>query len=187
MKPRSERRRDEREGNEPSPSRRPVSIWAGGLVGAGLAVVAVGAVLLFTGGDGDDTTQDTALPLVEAVTPDQIALEAIARRTIESLPSRRWTSLYVEFTDEYQERCSIEEFTAAGNDAIFEQGATLAEIRYVGIQSFAIQPTHARLIIAAELVDSQYSTGADFDKVDDVWRIAPVAGSVGCEAFDRLG
>lgn len=193
MKPRSERRRDEREGTKPSRSRWPINVWAMGLVGAGAVAIVVGAVLLLTGGDNDDNTDTTPTPLsatpalVEPETPDQIALEALARKTIESLPGGEWTTLYPEFTDEFQERCSFEEFTAVGTEAAIEQGPSLARIRYVGIQSFAIQPTHARLVIAAELVDRlQYFTGADFDKVDDVWRIAPVADSVGCEAFDRL-
>ncbi len=193
MKPRSERRRDEREGKAPRWSGWPVNVWAGALVSAGVVVITVGAVLLFTGGS-DDAADATPTPLftetllVDPVTPDQIALEEIARRTIESLPNGEWTSLYPEFTGEFQERCPFEEFVAVGEEAAVEQGPSLARIRYVGIQSFDIQPTQARVIIVAELVDRlQYTTGADFEKVDGVWRIAPVEGSVGCESFDRLG
>ena len=104
------------------------------------------------------------------------------------MPNGERTSLYPEFTDEFQERCPFEEFVAVGEEAAVEQGPSLARIRYVGIESFDIQPTQARVIIVAELVDRlQYTTGADFEKVDGVWPIAPVEGSVGCEAFDRLG
>jgi len=191
MKPRSERRRDDREGKEPRPSRWPINAWASAFLIAGVVVIAVGGVLLLTGGsdseDGAPTPAPTDTLLIDPVTPDEIALEAIARRTIEALPSGEWPELYAEFTAEFQERCSFEEFTAVGAEAAVEQGPNLALIRYVGIQSFAVQPTEARVIIVGELVDQlQYITGTDFEKVDGVWRIAPVEGSVGCESFDRL-
>ena len=192
MKPRSERRRDDREGKESRPSRWPINVWASAFLIAGVVVLAVGATLLVTGGsDGEDGAPTPAArtdtPLVDPVTPDEIALEAIARRTIEALPSGEWPGLYAEFTAEFQERCSFEEFTTVGAEAAVEQGQNLARIRYVGIQSFAVQPTEARVIIVGELIDQlQYTTGTDFEKVDGVWRIAPVEGSVGCESFDRL-
>ena len=186
MKPRSERRRDEREGKAPHSRRsRPINIWAAAFIGVGGTIMVVGAILIFSSGGEDGPDSDAGI--VMPVTSDEIALEALARRTIESLPNAVWPSLYPEFTDAYHQRCSIEEFTAAGQASAVEQGANLSRIRYVGVQSFDVSETTAELVIVGEVIDQlQYTTGADFEKVNDGWRIAPVAGTSGCEAFDRL-
>lgn len=188
MRPRSERRRDEREGKDPYSRSGPINIWAAALIGVGATIIVVGAVFLFTGGDSpEETPAPSDAVLAIPVTPDEIALEALARRMIESLPSGQWPDLYPEFTDAYHQRCSFEEFTTVGEESAVEQGPNLARIRYVGVESFDVTETTARLIIVAELIDRlQYNTGADFEKVDGVWRIAPVADTTGCEAFDRL-
>ena len=190
MKPRSERRRDEREGKDSGSRSWAINIWAVALTAVGITTIVVGAVFFF-GNSSDDggpaETPATSSVLTPPITPDEIALEALARRTIEALPNLEWPSLYPEFTDDYQQRCSLEEFTAAGEAAAEEQGANLTLIRYVGVRSFNVSEPTAKLIVVGEIIDrSQYTTGADFEKVDGVWRIAPVADTSGCEAFDRL-
>ena len=195
MKPRSERRRDERKDKDTGSRRWPINIWATAFIGVGVTIIVVGAVF-FLSDSGDDGSPEetpaasasaTSSVLTAPVTPDEIALEALARRMIEALPNLEWPSLYPEFTDDYRQRCSLEEFTAVGEAATEEQGANLTLIRYVGVESFNVSEPTARLTIVGEIIGrSQYTTGADFEKVDRVWRIAPVADTSGCEAFDRL-
>ena len=195
MKPRSDRRRDEREGKDTGPRRWPINIWATAFIGVGITIIVVGAVFFLSDGSDDGGPAETPAASASAassvltapITPDEIALEALARRMIEALPNLEWPSLYPEFTDDFRQRCSLEEFTAVGEAATEEQGANLTLIRYLGVESFNVSEPTARLTIVGEIIGrSQYTTGADFEKVDGVWRITPVADTSGCEAFDRL-
>jgi hypothetical protein len=202
MKPRSQRRREERRGRS-----RPAALLAGnglliaGVIGAAAAIVVVGILLLTGGGDnggegegGIPSTTDTTfadgstpIPIASPVTDDEVALEAIAQRLIDWLPDGRWPELYDDFTDTFKERCSKEAFATSGETSAQEQGVQLQLIRYSGVQDFGIEGATATLVVVGQIgVTSQYTIRADFEKAGEVWRISPVPGSTGCEAFSRL-
>lgn len=195
MKPRSQRRRAERTPARPTPLDRLAGngLLIAALIGAGVAVAVAGILLLAGGGGGDDDPQtqvpggETPIPLVTPAGEDEVELEALARRTIESLPNGVWADLYPDFTEEFRQRCTEEAFIATGQQSAQEQGEQLSRIRYDGVSDFRVQEGTARLVIVGEVEGSgQYTIGADFEKVGDRWYIAPVATSTGCNAFDRL-
>lgn len=195
MKPRSQRRREERSGDAQGPVARVTSngILIALLIGAGV-IIAVLAIILLAGGDGDeeDVVQPTAaastpVPLVDPQTEDEMALAELARRTIESLPNGTWAELYDAYTPEFQERCSREEFVETGEQSAQEQGAQLSLIRYVGVNDFSVEEATARLIIVGQIGQlGEYTIGAEFEKIDGEWLISPVDQTTGCQAFDRL-
>lgn len=197
MRPRSERRRRERSGEAREDTLISRITGSGflmaGLIGAGVAIIIAG-ILLLAGGDDDEggTPEPTLLtgtpvPVVEPGTPDEEELAEVARRTIESLPSGTWPLLYDEFTEEFQERCSREEFAEVGEQAAEEQGEQLRLIRFMGVNQFNVEEAEARLIIVGRIGElGEYTIGADFVKVDGEWRITPVEQTEGCQAFDRL-
>lgn len=195
MKPRSQRRREGRSEQEPSLISRLAGsgLLIAALIGLGTAIVVAGIILLASGGGGDSDAQSelpggaTRIPLVTPATEDEEELEELARRTIESLPNGVWGDLYDDFTEEFRQRCAEAAFIASGNQSVQEQGNQLSLIRYNGVSDFSVQETTARLVIVGEVLGtSQYTIGADFEKVGDRWYIAPVADSEGCNAFDRL-
>lgn len=197
MKPRSQRRRDERDSGSPP---NVISAFAGsglaiaGLIGVGVAIIVAGIILL-AGGGGDGQNGDvqtysdgsTAIPVVSPVSDDEVAIEALAERLINFLPQGRWADLHDDFTDAFKELCSEDAFVASGNLSAQEQGDQLSLIHYVGVQDFSIQDTTATLVIVGQIGStSQYTVRADFEKDGDVWKISPVPDSEGCDAFSRL-
>lgn len=201
MKPRSQRRRDDRRGGSaPSPIRALAGngLLIAGLIGVGVAIIVVGILLLAGGsGGGEDAQNDdgvqkfadgsTPIPIASPSSDDEVALEALAERLIDLLPQGMWADLYEDFTDAFKERCSRNAFIATGNLSAQEQGAQLTLIRYIGVNDFSIQATTATLVIVGQLgVTSQYTVRADFEKVGDTWKISPVPDSKDCEAFSRL-
>ena len=201
MKPRSQRRRDERGGEPRSPLASVLTgngVLIAGLIGVGVAIIVVGILLLAGGGgDGDGLAADngdqvfpdgsTPIAVVEPSTDDEIALERLAQRLIELLPGGQWPALYEDFTDEFKARCSRDAFIESGNLSAQEQSEQLTLIQYAGVEDYSVQETTATLVVVGQVgVLSQYTVRADFEKVDGTWKISPVPDSSDCDAFSRL-
>lgn len=153
----------------------------------GAVVLLIIVALVVVSGGGDDGEQGANAPLFSPSTPDEFAIAGLARSSIEVLPRGEWPSLYESFTPEYQQRCPREEFVAAGEQSAQEQGANLPLLAYVGLEEVVIEGETARAIIVGEITGAtQYRVRAAFAKLDDVWRLAPAAGTAGCAAFDRV-
>lgn len=195
MKPRSQRRREERRTSGTPSLASSVAgngLLIAGLIGVGVAIIIAG-ILLLAGGGGSENgadatpTEGTLFTLASPETDDEVALESLAQRLIDWLPQGRWAELYDEFTDAFRERCSRDAFAANGSLSAQEQGDQLTRIHYVGVNDFSVQDTTATLIIVGELRGSgQYTIRADFEKTGDVWQISAVPDSTGCDAFSRL-
>lgn len=196
---RSERRRRERQGKEAAEQsflrRRDVILVV--LLAAGIATVLL-AVVLFAGGGGDDSSTNAvqtavaqkpaASPFVP-MTPDEEAIQALARKSIEVLPQGQWPSLYVDFTADYQQRCPPGEFDQAGMTAAQDLGADFPLLRFKRLENVSMDATagSATAVIVGEIAGaSEYSVRAAFQNVDGSWKIAPLPNTSGCGAFERL-
>ena len=182
MPSRSERRRRARGGAasgrplEPILRSRDVIVVA--TAGGGLIAALLAFLLLFSGGGGDDSPQTS---------PDQQAIESLARDSIEVLPRGEWPSLYESFTPEFQQRCPRPDFEAAGAQGAAEQGEKLALLRFVRLEDVSILADTATATIVGEITgEAEYRIRGAFQKIDGAWKLAPAANTSGCSAFDRV-
>ena len=190
MPARPERRRRQRAGMiaKPAPSGpgliRARELGIAAVIGGGLLAILIVVILVSGGGDGQPAT--SATPFV-ASTPDEVAIESLARQSIEVLPRGEWPSLYESFTLEYQQRCPREQFVAAGEAGALEQGENLALLRFVRLEEVAIESDSATAVIVGEITgQSEYRVRGSFQRVSGSWRLAPSSGTEGCYAFDRV-
>jgi hypothetical protein len=165
-----------------------------GVLAAGVVAV-IGALALFSGGgDGDEDGGESAVasstpaPAVfSPVTADDLAIEALARRSIEVLPAGQWPALYADFTPEFQARCPQEQFDAGGEANATELGTNLQLLGYRRLEDTTVGADSADAVIVGELRgQSEYRIKAAFQRVDGTWMIAPAADTSGCQAFIRL-
>jgi hypothetical protein len=180
MPSRSERRRRERAGHhtgtphEPILRSRDVVIVA--TVGGSLIAALLVFLLFFSGGD------DGSSP---AASPDEQAIESLARDSIEVLPRGEWPSLYESFTPEFQQRCPRPEFEAAGAQGAAEQGDQLSLLRFIRLEDVSVLGDTATATIVGSS-ESEYRIRSAYQKVDGIWKLAPAANTSGCSAFDRV-
>jgi hypothetical protein len=196
-RPRSERRRLARTGT-PAPTDTPLLRRRDLILVAAIAVGLVGSVaaiaLLSGGGDSEDAgTSATVLgsPTQASAfvpsSPDEAAIESLARRSIEVLPAGQWPSLYDDFTPEFQERCPRQEFVDGGAQNATELGANLPLLAYKRLQQVNIANETATAVVVGEIRgQTEYSVEAAFQQVDGVWKLAPATSTTGCAAFNRL-
>jgi len=191
MPSRAERRRQSRKPDAGAPSRFS-ALASREVLGAlvlGLGVVAaIGGVLLFTGGDGEDAGAPAATvgATFSPSNADEAAIEALARRSIEVLPRNQWPELYDDFTAEFQARCSREEFVQAGIEAAQEQGANLTKLGYVRLEQVNVEDVKATATIIGEVKGSfEYQVFGAFQRVDGAWKLSAAADTAGCQAFNR--
>jgi hypothetical protein len=167
------------------------------LIAAGLVLVAAGValglVLLLTGGDDDggEAVQATANATVtstpfEPIDADGQAIIALGRRSVEALPDGEWPGLYDAFTQEFRNRCSFSDFVAAGETDTADLGASLQLIRFKYLIDVILSGDTASAVIVGALSDDEYSVETAYLRVDGVWKIAPAPGTTGCSAFNRL-
>ena len=120
-------------------------------------------------------------------TPDELAIEALARRSIEVLPAGEWPSLYEDFTPEFQQRCPRQEFIDGGARSASELGANLPLLAYKRLEQVSVTGETATAVIVGEIRgQSEYSIQAAFQRVDGVWKLAPEASTEGCAAFAQI-
>jgi hypothetical protein len=190
---RAARRRKEREGGGAPFYRRPEVLTGAIIAAMGIATFIIVIVLLSGGGDGDDgdtvgeptATSEPVIFVPE--TADDVAIDQLARRTVEALPSGEWPALYTSFTQEYRDRCPEDEFIQAGVDSSEQLGQSLQTIEYVRLQDVQyLDDTNVRLVIVGRVPQGEYTLEALFQKVDDAWKIAPAPSTTGCNAFSRL-
>jgi hypothetical protein len=156
-------------------------LYIAAAITGGIVALALGAILLATRGGGGGGT------IFVARTPDEKAIEELARRSIEVLPKGEWPSLYDSFTPEYQQRCTPQQFAEAGVTGALEVGANLPLLRFKRLENVSIDATTADAVIVGEIEgQSEYSVQAEFRNVEGAWKIAPAPSTQGCEAFERL-
>ena len=167
-------------------------VLGAGILGAGVLAVIGGALLLSGGGDdGADggagaTVTASAGASFSAASADEVAIETLARKSIEVLPRGKWPNLYDDFTAEFQARCPREEFVQAGIAAAQEQGANLTKLGFVRLAHVSVEGTAATAVITGELQGIQeYQINAAFQNVDGTWKLSPAADTQGCQAFSR--
>lgn len=189
---RSDRRRREREGGGTPVWRRPEVLTGAVIAAIGLATFVIVVVLLSgSGGDDDDTASEpeaTEAPVVFVPeTAEDVAIDALARRTVEALPNGQWPELYPSFTEEYKARCPQEDFIAAGVESANQLGQSLQTISYVRLQNVDyLDDSSVRMVIVGSVPLGEYTLEAYFQKIDGSWRIAPNPETEGCNAFSRL-
>ena len=141
----------------------------GGLVAAAGAVAAVVVVLVVFvfGGDGVN---------------DEDEIESLAQRSVEVLPAGEWPFLYDSFTSEYQARCPRLEFNRAGVEAANQ--LDLQSLRFLRVEALTVEESTAlAVIVGEESQQGEYKVQAEFRKESGEWKLAPAAGTQGCEAF----
>jgi hypothetical protein len=193
---RQQRRRKERSASDNPPLIGRTELIAAGLLIAGIFAV-VGVVLLAGGGDddggeavqGSPTAAPTATPgpPFTGAPQDAQAIEELARQSIELLPAGQWPSLYDDFVAEFQARCTLEEFTAAGEEGAAAQGTDLPNLNYLRMEPLTTAGTDVRGIIVGEITGkTEYRIEAYFRQEGAVWKIAPAPGTTACSAFNRV-
>jgi hypothetical protein len=189
MPTRSERRRATREalsGAEAPFGRRPLLrgrdlFIAAAIVGGIISVALAAFLLVIRGEDSVDTS------IFVARSPDEKAIEELARRSIEVLPKGQWPSLYASFTPEYQQRCPEQEFAEAGVAGAQAVGVNLPLLRFKRLENVSVESSAASAVIVGEVEgQSEYSLQGAFQNVAGAWKIAPAPSTQGCEAFERI-
>jgi hypothetical protein len=160
------------------------------LIGAAVILVVAAAILLSDGnGNGGATPQPAATEPVLIVPegPDEEAVAALARQSIEALPRGEWPALYEKFTRAFRERCPEEEFIQVGIRSAQEQGPNLSRIRYKGLEALEIQGDAATVVVAGDLQgESEFAIGQRMEREEGEWKLAPQPDTQGCQAFHRL-
>jgi len=159
-------------------------------MGGVVLLIILGVVVLSGGNDGAQNgagAPTVSAPAFSPSNPDEAAIAALARNSIEVLPRGEWPSLYESFTAEYQERCSKDEFVAAGESSAEEQGDNLPLLGFVDLEDLVVDGDSATAVIVGQIEGvSQYRVRGSFEKVDGAWKLAPAEGTDGCAAFDRV-
>jgi hypothetical protein len=165
---------------------RPRELIIASLVGGVLLAVFV-AFLVLRGGNGDSSANPVPSPLT-ATTPDEIAIESLARQSVEALPKGEWPLLYDSFSREFQAKCSREQFVAAGEADAQAQGDQLALLRFVRVEDLVFEGDRAKAVIVGEVIgQGEYRIRGGFQKIDGTWKLAPAGGTEDCtSAFDRV-
>jgi hypothetical protein len=146
-------------------------------IGGGLIAALLVFVLFSSSGGGDGS---------QPAPPDQLAIESLARDSIEYLARGEWPSLYESFTPEFQQRCPRPDFEAAGAQGAAEQGEKLPLLRFVRLEDVSILADTATATSVGEITgETEYRVRGAFQKVDSTWKLAPAANTSGCSAFDR--
>jgi hypothetical protein len=161
---------------------------SGGTGEGGTAAGGAGAIPPDGGTPASDTgaATDTGAPTAgeQPTAADEEAIRTLARRSIEVLPAGQWPSLYDSYTSEFQQRCPREEFDQAGVDAAADLGDNLRLLRFKRLESVTINGSSALAVITGEIAgQGEYEIQAAFQKEDGGWKIAPAAGTQGCQAF----
>ena len=158
-----------------------------------VAGVALGLVLLLTGGDDDggEAVQATADATVtstpfEPVDAAGLAISDLGRRSVEALPDGEWPGLYDAFTQEFRDRCSFSDFVAAGDEDAAALGGLLQQIRFKYLIDVSLSGDTASAVIVGALADDDYTIETAYAREESVWKIAPVPGTAGCSGFNRL-
>jgi hypothetical protein len=148
-------------------------------------------------GDGEsdvDGTGETLAPSASGAaafvptTPDEVAVESLARRSIEVLPAGQWPELYDDFTPEFQQRCPRQEFVDGGARNASELGTNLPLLAYKRLEQVTIENDSASAVVIGELRgQSEYSIQAAFQRIDGTWKLTAAPQTEGCAAFTRLG
>ena len=157
------------------------------------AGVALGLVLLLTGGDDDggEAAQATANATVtstpfEPVDADGQAIINLGRRSVEALPDGEWPELYDAFTQQFRDRCSFSEFVSAGEMDAADLGGLLQQIQFKYLIDVSLSGDTASAVIVGALSDDEYTIQTAYVREDSVWKIAPAPGTTGCSGFNRL-
>ena len=132
----------------------------------------------------DDQPTATAIDDYQPTASDEEAIRTLARKSIEVLPAGQWPSLYDSFTSEFQLRCPREEFDQAGVDAAVQLGADLRLLRFIRLESLTMNGSSAQAVITGEIAgQDEYQVQVAFQREDSAWKIAPLPGTQGCQAF----
>jgi hypothetical protein len=188
---RSHRRREARKAGGQAPQSPALfgrrEVIGVGVLAAGVAGI-IGGIALFGAGSSEETPPvPTDAPVFSPSTPDEAAIEALARRSIEVLPRGEWPSLYDDFTADFQARCPRDQFEQGGEANAAEQGTNLQLLGYKHLEEVALTGEAATAIIVGELRGiTEYRVRAAFQRVGETWKLAPVDGTSACEAFTRL-
>ncbi|MCH7485059.1 MAG: hypothetical protein IIA90_07940, partial [Chloroflexi bacterium] len=128
------------------------------------AGVALGLVLLLTGGDDDGgaAVQATANATItstpfEPVDADGQAIIDLGRRSVEALPDGEWPELYDAFTQEFRDRCEFSDFVAAGEEDAANLGGLLQQIRFKYLIDVSLSGDTASAVIVGALSDDEYT------------------------------
>jgi curved DNA-binding protein CbpA len=184
---RAQRRRWKVHGQSPQAGPLSRQFAAAGLIGLGILAVLTAIILLSRGGDGTPAPLEAEGPVFSPSTADEMAIEALARKSIEVLPRGQWSILYDDFTADFQQRCPRDRFVDAGRQAEADLGADINLLRFRHLQEASVGGNSAQAVIVGEVAGrSQYKIEAHFRKVDGVWKIAPAPATAGCNAFRRL-
>ena len=113
---------------------------------------------------------------------DEDAIESLAQRSIEVLPAGEWPFLYDSFVSEYQARCPRLEFNRAGVEAAIQ--LDVQSLRFLRVETLTVEGSTAQaVIVGEESQQGEYKVKAEFRKEGSEWKLAPAAGTQGCEAF----
>ncbi len=115
---------------------------------------------------------------------DQEAPYRVPAPPLRALIAGQWPSLYDSYTSEFQQRCPRAEFDQAGVDAAAELGDDLRLLRFIRLDSLTLDGSPAQAVITGEIAgQGEYQVQAAFQREDGGWKIAPLPGTQGCQAF----
>jgi hypothetical protein len=165
-----------------------------GAIAAGIAGSVALIALLSNGGNSEDggtsatlLASSTQASAFVPSSPDEVAIEALARRSIEVLPAGQWPTLYEDFTPEFQQRCPRQEFVDGGARNATELGQSLPLLAYKRLEQVSIADDAASAVVVGEIRGQpEYSVEAAFQRVAGVWKLAPAPSTERCAAFNRL-
>ena len=154
-------------------ARRRRALLVGAIAATNAAIVAAVVVVVFF--------------VIGGGTSDEESIESLGRRSIETLPQGIYPSLYDSFTGGFRQRCPRDEFIQAGEEAASQLADDLPFLRFKRLEDVFIQGDSARAVIVGQVAaQPEYKVQAAFQKEDGTWKIAPAAGTEGCQTFQQV-
>jgi len=80
----------------------------------------------------------------------------------------------------------LSDFIDAGEADAANLGGSLQQIRFKYLIDVSQSGDTASAIIVGALSDDEYTIETGYERVSDVWQIAPPPGTAGCSGFNRL-
>jgi len=154
-------------------ARRRRALLVGAIAATNAAIVAAVVVVVFF--------------VIGGGTSDEKSIESLGQRSIEDLPPGDYASFYESFTSGFRQRCPRNEFLQAGEQAETDLGDDRPFLRFKRLEDVFIQEDNARAVIVGQVAaQPEYKVQAAFQKEDGTWRIAPAAGTEGCQTFQQI-
>jgi hypothetical protein len=116
---------------------------------------------------------------------DETQIRQLNEDTIDYLKQERWSKMYDLYSQEFQDRCSHDDFVGdlVMAKAFLGEGEwkdMLEELKLVTVENIQIQGDTATAEVTSYFMGEEQTKTGYYIREDGKWRLAPAPGSEGC-------